>query len=122
MSQLTMFRGKFHFFFFFLGGGVTIIIFYNYNLYILIYWVVVDQTSGICIPQLDCSVDSFALATSISVYFFFQLHHLPWTFNCSFFFVLRCPKNAKSRGNPAMAYVCSRSDTGGLTGLVRVSE
>ena len=31
MSQLTIFRGTFHFFFFFFwGGGVTIIIFYNY--------------------------------------------------------------------------------------------
>ena len=90
------------------------------------YWVLVDQTSVICISLLDCSVDSFALATSISVYLIghsqAQLHHLPWTFNCSFFFVLCCPKNAKSRGNPAMAYVCSRSDTGGLTGMVRVSE
>ena len=90
------------------------------------YWALVDQTSVICISLLDCSVDSFALATSISVYFIghsqAQLHHLPWTFNCSFFFVVRCPKNAKSQGNPAMAYVCSRSDTGGLTGMVRVSE
>ena len=100
MSQLTIFRGKFHFFFFFWGGGGGSPKLFFLIIYILMYWVLVDQTSVICISLLDCSVDSFALATSILVYLIgrsqAQLHHLPWTFACSFFFVLRCPKNAKS--------------------------
>lgn len=53
--------------------------------------VLVEQTSVICISLLDSSVESFALANVLRLSFIICHGRF-----CSFFFVLRCPKNAES--------------------------